>query len=105
MTRLLVLVNSPYHLRAEKAEPWLRGEAAALATVAGVRRAVLSPLGSPSVRPDDRWGWLLELDCDGAEGASRVVRDGAWTSLLGDLRLLGMRPLVAVVGDGSELGS
>jgi hypothetical protein len=105
MTRLLELVTSPYHVHAEEAEGWLRGEAAALATAEGVRRVVLSPLGSPSVRLDDRWGWLLELDCDGSEGASRVVRDGAWTSLLGDLRLLGMRPLVAVVGDGSELRS
>ena len=102
MTRLLVLVNSPYHVRAEEAEAWLRGAAAALATAEGVRRVVLSPLGSPLVRGDDRWGWLLELDCDGSEGASSVVRAAAWTSHLGDLRVLGIRPLVAVVGDGSE---
>ena len=103
MNRLIVPVGSPHHLRAEEAEEWLRKEAATLTTAEGVRRAVISPLASPSVRWANQWGWLIEVDCDGAEGADRAVCDGAWTALLGDLRLLGMRPTVAVVGDSSEL--
>ena len=49
---------------------------------------------------EDRWCWLIELDCDGIEGVGKVVRDGAWPSLLGELRLRGLRPLVAVVAPG-----
>jgi hypothetical protein len=105
VTRLIVLVGTPEHLRAAEAENWLRGEAAGLATVDGVRRALLSPLASPSPRWGNQWGWLIEIDCESPDGANRVVRDGAWTALMGDLRLLGMRPTVAVVGGASELRS
>jgi hypothetical protein len=103
VTRVIILVGTPEHLRAAEAEEWLRGEASALGTADGVRRAVISPLGSPSLRRGNEWGWLIEIDCQDPDGADRVVRDGAWTALMGDLRLLGMRPTVAVVGDASEL--
>ena len=104
MTRLIVLIGPPYHLRAAEAEEWLRGEASGVAAVDGVRRAVLSALVSPSVRwGHNEWGWLIEIDCASPDDADRVVRDGAWTALIADLRLLGMRPTVAVVGDASEL--
>ena len=103
MTRLIVLVGTPHHLRAAEAEEWLRSEASGLATVDGVRRAVLSPLASPSLHSGNEWGWLIEIDCENRDDTDRVVRDGAWTALIADLRLLGMRPTVAVVGDASEL--
>jgi hypothetical protein len=101
--RLILLVHHPYHLGAQEAERWLREQASALLAADGVRRAGLSPVGSASVGAGDPSGWLIELDCDGPEGADRTVRSGAWTDLLGDLRLLGMRPMVAVVGETSEL--
>jgi hypothetical protein len=104
VTRLIVLIGTPQHLRAEEADGWLRKEAAALRTAEGVRRAAISPLASASVRWPNQWGWLIELECEGPEGAARATCDDAWTVLLGDLRLLGMRPTVAVVGDPSELG-
>jgi hypothetical protein len=103
VTRLIVLVGAPQHLRAKEADAWLQKEAAALTTAEGVRRAVISPLASPSVRWPNQWGWLIEVDCDGPDGADRATCDDAWTVLLGDLRLLGMRPTVAVVGDAREL--
>ena len=103
MTRLIVLLGAPQHLRAKEADAWLQKEAAALTTAEGVRRAVISPLASPSVRWPNQWGWLIEVDCDGPDGADRATCDDAWTALLGDLRLLGMRPTVAVVGDAREL--
>ncbi len=103
MTRLIVLVGAPQHLRAEEAEDWLRNEAAALGTAEGVRRALISPLASPSLRWPNQWGWLIEVDCDNPSGVDKATRDDAWKELLGDLRLLGMRPTVAVVGDPSEL--
>jgi hypothetical protein len=103
VARLIVLVGTPQHLRPEEADDWLRKEAAALTTAEGVRRAAISPLESPSLRWPTQWGWLIELDCDNPGGVDRATRDDAWTDLLGDLRLLGMRPTVAVVGDPSEL--
>ena len=103
MTRLIVLVGAPPHLRAEEAEGWLHKEAAALGRADGVRRAVISPLASPSLRWSSQWGWLIELDCDNPGGVERATCDQAWKDLLGDLRLLGMRPAVAVVGQSSEL--
>jgi hypothetical protein len=105
VTRLIVLVGSPHHLRAEEAEQWLRKEAATLTTAEGVRRAAISPLASPSVRWPNQWGWLIEGDCEGPEGADRAVCDDAWTALLGDLRLLGMRPTVLLVSGDSAPGA
>jgi hypothetical protein len=103
VARLIVLVGTPQHLRPEEADDWLRKEAAALTTAEGVRRAAISPLESPSLRWPTQWGWLIELDCDNPGGVDRATRDDAWKDLLGDLRLLGMRPTVAVVGAPSEL--
>jgi hypothetical protein len=105
MARLVVFVNSPYHLTPEEAEDWLRTEAAALARVDGVQRGVLSRLASPSEQWSDHWAWMIELDCDPPDGAQRAVRDRAWQLVLGDLRLLGMRPSVALVGASAELTS
>jgi hypothetical protein len=103
MTRVILLVGAPQHLRPEEAEEWLRKEATALSAAEGVTRAVISPLASPSARWPNQWGWLIEVDCDGPGDAQSATRDDAWTALLGDLRLLGMRPTVAVVGDANEL--
>jgi hypothetical protein len=104
VARLIVLVNSPYHVGPDEAAEWLRGEASALVAVEGVKRAVLSPLASPVGRLCRPSGWLIELECEAPDGADRAVKDDAWKLLLGDLRLLGMRPSVAVVGEASELG-
>jgi hypothetical protein len=103
VARLVVFVDSPYHLTPEEAEDWLRGEAAALAGVEGVRRGVLSRLCSPTERWSNHWAWMIELDCDDPDGAQRAVSAGAWKLVLGDLRLLGMRPSVALVAAPAEL--
>jgi hypothetical protein len=103
MGRLIVFVDSPYHLSPAEAEDWLRGEAAALAAVDGVQRGVLSRLVSPSERWSAHWGWMIELKCDAPDGPQRAVKDHAWKLVLGDLRLLGMRPSVALVADSAEL--
>jgi hypothetical protein len=103
VTRLIVLVGAPHHLRAEEAGDWLHKEAAALGRADGVRRAIISPLASPSLRWSSQWSWLIEIDCDCPDGTERTTCDQTWKDLLGDLRLLGMRPAVAVVGDPTEL--
>jgi hypothetical protein len=101
--RLIVFVNSPYHLSPAEAEDWLRGEAAALAAVDGVQCGVLSRLTSPSDRWTDHWGWMIELECEAPDGPYRAVKDRAWKLVLGDLRLLGMQPSVALVAESAEL--
>jgi hypothetical protein len=103
VARLIVFVNSPYHLSPAEAEDWLRGEAAALTAVDGVERGVLSRLTSPSDRSTVHWGWMIELDCEDPDGPDRAVRDRAWKLVLGDLRLLGMQPSVALVAGSAEL--
>jgi hypothetical protein len=103
VARLVVFVDSPYHLTPAEAEDWLRDEAVALATVDGVRRGVLSRLASPSEQWSDHWGWMIELECEDPDGSQRAVRDQAWKLVLGDLRMLGMRPSVALVAASAEL--
>lgn len=103
MGRLIIFVNSPYHLSPAEAEDWLRGEAAALAAVDGVQRGVLSRLTSPSDRWSDHWNWMIELECEDPDGPYRAVKDRAWKLVLGDLRLLGMQPSVALVAGSAEL--
>lgn len=103
MGRLIVFVNSPYHLAPAEAEDWLRGEAAALTAVEGIHRGVLSRLTSPSDHWGDHWGWMIELECDAPDGPRRAVNDRAWKLVLGDLRMLGMQPSVALVADSAEL--
>ena len=42
---------------------------------------------------------MFELECRDADAACEALRHGAGLALLGDLRLLGMRPSVALVDD------
>ncbi len=49
------------------------------------------------------WGWLVEFDFETAECARGAVRDDRLAMLLGDLRLLGMSPTVALVDSAAEL--
>ena len=105
MARLIVFVNSPYHLSPAEAEDWLRGEAAALTAVDGVERGVLSRLTSPSDRSTVHWSWMIELECEAPDGPYRAVNDRAWRLVLGDLRLLGLRPSVALVAASADLAA
>ena len=104
MVRLMVLVSPPRHLGLDEAEDWLRDEVAPLAGAAGVRSGALSRLGSASRRWCPEWGWLIELHFDDVQTARETVADDAWALLLGDLRLLGMRPTVALIEGAQELG-
>jgi hypothetical protein len=105
MARLMVLVSPPRQLGLDEAEDWLRQQLAPLISVAGLRSVALSRLASASSRWSQDWGWLVEFDFDTAEHARGVVRDDAWGMLLGDLRLLGMSPTVALVDGSTELTS
>jgi hypothetical protein len=99
VTRLMIFVQHPRHVSSADAESWLEDQLEALAgdgvEEVGLRRlCTASPrLGAPSA-------WMFELECRDLQAAQEAVGDGAGRALLGDLRLLGMHPSVAVVDDG-----
>jgi hypothetical protein len=105
MARLLVLVRPPRQLKVDEAEEWLRQELAPVIRAAGLRSAALSRVASASSTWTSDWGWLVEFEFETAECARGAVRDDAWRMLLGDLRLLGMSPTVALVDSAAELMS
>jgi hypothetical protein len=103
MARVLVLGTRPYHLTAEEADAWMRAEAAKLAGVPPIRRVELVVLRDASEHFSGPWHWMLELHLfDGADSAACLER-GACSELLMDLRLLGMRPSVVVLGHAETL--
>ena len=95
--RLLIVWSRPYHLTAEEATGWVRGAVGALLEADATRSGEQRRLESASPRHGCDWHWLLDLDV--AAPASEFVDKGAGAEWLGDLRLLGMRPQVMVVGD------
>ena len=97
VSRLLIVWSRPHHLTAEEASQWVRGEIGALLGDAGTRSGELRRLERASPRHGCDWHWLLDLDV--AAPASEFVDEGVCAEWLGDLRLLGMRPQVMVVGD------
>ena len=99
---MMLTVRRPHHLKVEEAGAWLQEQASDLLGIAGVRTVVVSRLGAAGGRWEGEFDWLLELELeleleldDGADPTS-IVRDDVCASLLGDLRLLGMRPSLAV---------
>jgi hypothetical protein len=99
--RLLVVWSRPSHLSAEEASRWVRHEVGALLGHAATRSADLHRLESASPRHGCEWHWLLELDVGAPAG--EFVDAGVCAEWLGDLRLLGMRPQVILVGDAVAL--
>jgi hypothetical protein len=94
---MLLTVRRPYHLKPEETLDWLNSEIGDLLGIAGVKSMTLAKLGSPGCRWQGDYDWLIELELQEDADPARIVRDEACAMLLGDLRLLGMRPSVAVV--------
>ena len=97
VTRLIVACERPDHLAEDEARAWLLREAGSLARSSGVERVELSALESARGEWDVGWDWLIEVQLADQTDGRTFVRQAAWVDLLGDLRLLGMRPTVAVV--------
>jgi hypothetical protein len=99
---VLITGGHPHHLSPSEAQSWLRTEIEALHALPGVQHVVLTPVaGSPRCpRP---WAWVCELHlAAGADGAT-CVEHPVCAEWLMDLRLLGMRPAVAVLGPGERV--
>jgi hypothetical protein len=103
MARLVLLAQSPPHLDGDQTEAWLRRELDALVGKPGVLRVSLSRLESVSIRFARSWDWLIEMECAAAEDAVRATSNSAFRDLYGDLRLIGMRPSLALANRPVEL--
>jgi hypothetical protein len=98
VVRLLIFIQPPRHGAAAETESWLREELASLGRD-GVDRIELRRLRGASRRSSALFAWMVELDCRSAEAACAAVGEGPGMMLLGDLRMLGMHPSVALVED------
>jgi hypothetical protein len=98
VARLMIFVQHPRHVSTEEAESWLAKELEPLVGN-GVEHVELKRLRNASLRFGETWAWMFELECRDVEAACEAVGEGAGRILLGDLRLLGMRPCVALVDD------
>ena len=93
--RMIVLCECPRQLTRDDAVTWLRRVTADI-TGSEVAAARLIELESVSLRWGRAWDWLIEIEFKDARAIRQVVGESAWVALLADLRLLGMRPSVAV---------
>jgi hypothetical protein len=100
--RVLITGAQPQHLSPSEAQSWLRAEIAALHALPGVQLVVLTPVtGSP--RHPRPWAWVCELHLAADADGSACVEHPVCSEWLMDLRLLGMRPAVAVLGQGERV--
>ncbi len=101
VARLMIFVEHPRHVTSEEAEAWLERELAALDSN-GVDSIRLKRVVGASPRLCDTWSWMVQIDCRDLDAAREALgKNGPGMALLADLRLLGMRPSVALVEDGS----
>jgi hypothetical protein len=98
VSRVLVLVQRPYHLTDQESEQWLHSQAAEFAQLGGVRSVDVVRLESASWKFAREGDWLLELHIERGEHPARILNEPTCVALLADLRVLGMRPSVAVLG-------
>ena len=102
VSRVVITGSQPQHLSAAEAHTWLRSELANLRALPGVESVVLTR-SQRSARHPMPWAWLCELHLsDGADphacAEHRVCAD--WIM---DLRLLGMRPEIAILAAGERV--
>ena len=102
--RLLIMCLRPYQLGMAEADAWLRRELDKLISGGNFGRAALSELRSVSLAWGREWDWLLELELT-SDAEAALARGSPLNEFLLDLRLLGMRPTVAITGDMAELAS
>jgi hypothetical protein len=101
IARLMLFVRRPYHLSQDEADRWMRAEAVPLSKAASVTSVEISELRSPGAPSSNDWDWLIEMSFEATDDAVRAAREEACRDLVADLRLLGMRPSLALV-DGTR---
>jgi hypothetical protein len=92
---MMLIVRRPFHLRLDEAEQWLREATVPLLEVHGVERLTASRLASAGGCSSGHW--RIELELAEWSDPARIVRAEPCAVLLGDLRMLGMRPSLSMV--------
>jgi hypothetical protein len=96
----MIFVQSPRHVARDEARAWLEEELTAL-DADGVDRIQLKRVVNATPAGAESWSWMVQIDCRDVDAAREAVGTGPGQMLLGDLRLLGMRPSLALLEDGS----
>jgi hypothetical protein len=97
MARLVLLAQAPPHLDGAEAEAWLQKELASLVGKHGIQRVSLARLENVAIDLGGSADWLVEMECSGVDDALGAGRNGALRDLIGDLRLIGMHPSLALL--------
>ena len=96
VARLIVMCERPPHLARDEVRCWLRHEATAVARQESIESVALTELDNMPIRWDRLWDWLIEIELDDASAADFLAKGSVCAGLVADLRLLGMRPALAV---------
>jgi hypothetical protein len=94
MARLLVAWRQPHHLSDEEARAWVRAESGRLLALPAVARLELTELDRASKDQSLACEWLLDVHLVPGPNSASCVDEPLFAEWLGDLRLLGMRPVV-----------
>ena len=106
MPRLILLCERPRHLARDESVVWLRQATHHLVDGADVVGLQFTELEGPPLCWSPAGDWLLEAELADDVDAQRLIDSPQWRELLADLRLLGMRPALAVADarNSSPLG-
>ena len=104
MGRLIVMWIDPMHLSAKASEAWVRTESRRLLELDDVEGLELARLARASEAHGQPWDWFLEVRLLPSTAHPGCVDSPLFTEWLGDLRLLGMRPVVVRVSDTTAIG-
>jgi hypothetical protein len=96
MARVLLLCCTPPRLRPDEARAFATRELGRLEDAGIVRGVSLANLRSTPWRWAREWDWLVEIRLDRDGDWAVLVSSREWDELLGDLRLVGMRPTLLV---------
>ena len=103
--RLVILWSRPSHLTREEADAWIEAEILALAAVPDVDGSRIAEVRPAALAHPAEWHWMLELDVTDDAAAGRSLHRGPVADWVRDLRLLGMRPTVLLVGRADAPGA
>ena len=94
MARVLIMWSDPMHISRDEAESWLREHSTRLLALDGIDRIELTRLAQASDRHAKPCDWLLEVHLAAGSDPAESIDDPLLSDWLGDLQLLGMRPVV-----------
>jgi hypothetical protein len=97
--RVIVTGDQPQHLSPAESEAWLRTQLAGLRALPGVESVVLTKVSSSDRYPRP-CAWVCELHAADARACAEHPLCTGWFM---DLRLLGMRPALAILETGERV--